>query len=145
MLLALTMGFCQGLMPAIGYACTNLVNDYIEPFSHWIVFIIFTALGVKFITEAFQAKKESEVCCIGFKCLLTLGIATSIDALAAGVSINLSNTPILLPVLIIGIASFVMSILGFTIGGCFKKLPSKYLEITGGLILCTLGIKAVLI
>lgn len=144
LMLALTMGFFQGAMPAIGYFGTGLISRYIESFSHWIVFIIFAALGIKFIIEAFQAKDDEKVCCIGLKCLITLAIATSIDALAAGISLNLSGTKILIPVLIIGAASFFMSLFGFWIGNCFKKFPSKYLEIAGGLILCALAVKALL-
>lgn len=71
-----------------------------------------------------------------------MGIATSIDALGAGASLNFSGTEILKPALIIAAASFFMSLFGFWFGNCFKKFPSKYLEITGGIILCGLAVKA---
>lgn len=143
-LLALTMGVCQGIMPAIGYFFANLISKYVETFSQWLVFIIFATLGIKFIIEAFQEKEEKKICCIGIKCLITMGIATSIDALGAGASLNFMGTEILKPVLIIGAASFVMSLFGFWFGNCFKKFPSKYLEILGGIILCGLALKAVI-
>lgn len=143
-LLALTMGFFQGLMPAVGYFCANLITKYVETFSHWIVFVIFMALGVKFIFEALQQKNEKPVCYIGLKCLITMGIATSIDALGAGVSLNFSGTKILIPVLIIASASFAMSLFGFWFGNMFRKFPAKYLEITGGIILCGLAVNAVI-
>ena len=141
-LLALTMGVFQGIMPAIGYFFANLISKYVETFSHWLVFVIFAALGIKFIIEAFHEKEEDKICCIGLKCLITMGIATSIDALGAGASLNFSGTEILKPALIIAAASFFMSLFGFWFGNCFKKFPSKYLEITGGIILCGLAVKA---
>ena len=140
-MLALTMGIFQAVMPCIGYLAAASVSRYIEPFSKWIVFAIFTALAIKFIYEAFQEKQET-ICCIGLKCLIGMGIATSIDALGAGVNLHLTKTPMLYSALIIGIGSVLMSLSGFWLGSFFKKLPSKFLEITGGLILFVLGVKA---
>ena len=74
-----------------------------------------------------------------------MGLATSIDALASGVSLNLTKTPLILSVLIIGFMSFFMSVFGFWLGNFFKKLPSKYLEISGGIILILLAFKNVFI
>ena len=139
--LALTMGLFQGAMPVIGYIGTNSLYKYVVPYSKWIVFGIFLLLGLKFIVEAFQPK-EKEVQCIGLKCLLGLGLATSIDALVSGASIRLTQTSLLISVMIIGIASFLMSIGGFYSGNFIKNIPSKYLEITGGLILVALAIKS---
>lgn len=139
--LALTMGLFQGVMPVIGYIGTNSLYKYVVPYSKWIVFGIFLLLGLKFIVESFQPK-EKEVQCIGLKCLLGLGLATSIDALVSGASIRLTQTSILISVMIIGIASFLMSIGGFYSGNFIKNIPSKYLEITGGLILVALAFKS---
>lgn len=139
--LALTMGLFQGAMPVIGYIGTNSLYKYVVPYSKWIVFGIFLLLGLKFIVESFQPK-EKEVQCIGLKCLLGLGLATSIDALVSGASIRLTQTSLLISVMIIGIASFLMSIGGFCSGNFIKNIPSKYLEITGGLILVALAFKS---
>lgn len=139
--LALTMGLFQGAMPVIGYIGTNSLYKYVVPYSKWIVFGIFLLLGLKFIVESFQPK-EKEVQCIGLKCLLGLGLATSIDALVSGASIRLTQTSLLISVMIIGITSFLMSIGGFYSGNFIKNIPSKYLEITGGLILVALAIKS---
>lgn len=139
--LALTMGIFQAVMPCFGYLATGVVSQYIEPYSKWVVFTIFTALAVKFIYEAFQEKEEN-ICCIGLKCLLGMGLATSIDALGAGVNLQLTKTPLIDSVLIIGLGSVLMSFSGFWLGNFFKKLPSKYLEISGGIILLVLGVKA---
>lgn len=141
--LALTMGLFQGLMPVIGYIGADVISFYVEKFSHWLVFAIFLMLGLKFIFEAFQ-EKEKTVCCIGFKCLMAMGFATSIDALVAGASLNFSGTKLLIPAIIIGLASFLMSLSGFWFGNSFKKFPSRILEISGGVILIVLALKAVI-
>lgn len=139
--LALTMGLCQGIMPIFGYFGTEIVSKYIAPFSKWLVFAIFLTLGAKFIYEAFQ-EKEEKICCIAFKSLVIMGIATSIDAFASGITLKLTNSPLLLSTLIIGIISFCMSVKGFWLAVFFQKLPSKLLEILGGLILIGMAIKA---
>ena len=141
--LALTMGGFQGLMPVIGYIGTNSLAKILSPFSKWIVFGIFFVLGAKFILEAFQPKEE-EVEYIGLKCLMSLGLATSIDALVSGASIRLTHTNIYLAVVLIGLASFLMSVIGFWSGNFLKKIPSKYLEITGGVILILLAAKSLM-
>ena len=142
--LAFTMGLSQGIMPCAGYFFTGAISRYIEPYAKWLVFIIFFILGAKLIYEAFNQKDEN-ICCIDFKCLIGMGLATSIDALASGVSLNLTKTPLMLSVLIIGFMSFLMSVSGFWLGNFFKKLPSKYLEISGGIILILLAFKNVFI
>ena len=142
--LALTMGGFQGGMPVISYLATGLVSNYLTLYTKWIVFAIFMFLGVKFLYEAFNEKEECPICNIDFKCLILMGVATSIDALGAGVGLKLTATPLLEAVLIIGFASFVMSLTGFWAGNKFKSLPTKYLEIAGGLILIGLAIKSLL-
>lgn len=141
--LALTMGLCQGFMPVFGYYGCETVSRYIEPYGKWLVFVIFMFLGIKFIYEALQ-EKEEKICCIDFKCLIGMGIATSIDAFAAGISLKLTYTALLMSALIIGIMSFLMSLSGFWSGNFFKKLPSKFLEISAGLILLVLAFKVLI-
>ena len=138
--LACTMGFFQGFMPCISYVATDFIDHYIEPFADIIVFLIFLTLGAKFITGAFF-QKEEEINCIDWKCLLGLGIATSIDALASGISLMLTGTSMIISVFIIGFVSFLMSMSGFWLGYFFKKIPSKILEISGGLVLILLALK----
>lgn len=140
--LALTMGLCQGIMPCFGYFGTHAVIDFIEPFAHWLVFAIFITLGLKFVYEAFQYKDE--VSFINLKCLLLMGIATSIDAFASGITLKLTCTTLFLSALLIGLMSFIMSLFGFWSGLFFKKLPSRFLEITGGVILMIMAVRAIL-
>lgn len=141
--LALTMGLCQGIMPCFGYLGTEMVSRYVAPYSKWLVFAIFMTLGVKFIYEAFQ-QKDAKVCCIDFKCLMLMGIATSIDAFASGITLKLTHTPLLLSTVIIGLMSWWMSVKGFWLAVFFQKLPSKFLEITGGTILVIMAIRAII-
>ena len=145
LLLALTMGLFQGIMPLISYYPTGLISKYLTQYSSWIVFGIFFVLGVKFIIEAYSQKDKQEVCRIGFRCLVAMGIATSIDALGAGVTLKLLNTNIVSAAAIIASASFIMSLIGFWTGNKITKIPEKYLEITGGIILIGLAVKSILI
>ena len=136
--LAFFFGFFQFLMPIIGYFGSLSIYKYLEFINTWIVVTIFLLLGIKFIKEAFE-KKEEKVCCISFSCILILAIATSIDAFGAGISLCFSKVDIWLPVILIGVITFINSLLGFWAGCLFKKFPSKYLEILGGIILIGLA------
>lgn len=140
--LAFTMGVFQALMPAFGYLFAFLISGLVKDFSHLLVFVIFLILGINFITEAFVEDTEEKSSCIDLKCLMLLGLATSIDALGAGASLRFSENNLGIPALVIGVVSFVMSIIGFW--GCtfFQKLPSKVMEICGGVILIGLAVKS---
>lgn len=145
LLLAGSFGFFQFLMPVIGFFLTGLFLSKLELYSKWIVFVIFSALGIKFLKEAFEKKKEEpEIQCIGFFCILCLAIATSIDALGAGVSLKLTETNLFLSVVQIGVITFVLSLFGFWFTKLFDKMPSKLIEIIGAVLLIYLAIKAIL-
>ena len=141
LLLALFTGVAQGVMPTIGYFSTQVVYKFIAPASKFLVFAIFLYLGIKFIQEAFEKDKEVPLC-LTFKCLFMIAIATSIDALAAGVSISLTKTPILIPACLIAITTFTFAFFGYWSGCCLKKFSTKYLEIFAGLILIALALKS---
>ncbi len=142
---ALKLAFCtgifQGVMPALGYLLTGFVKNYISKYSAIIVFLIFVYLGGKFIFEANNQEKEKPLC-IDTGCLLLVGIATSIDAFSAGVTLALYGNRILKPAVLIALITFINSFSGFIIGGKLKHLPTKWLEISAGIILILLGIKA---
>lgn len=141
-ILALSVGFFQFLMPVIGFFFAQAVNKYVEPYDHWIVFTIFVLLGLKFIKDAFKEEKEEKIdCYLCFKYIFLVSVATSIDALGAGVSIAFLKTQIWIPAIIIGVITFFNSLLGFWCGYLFKKFPTRNLEISGGLILILLAFK----
>ena len=143
LLLACCTGLFQGLMPIIGYFLTGFIKSHIEPYAGFIIFLIFTYLGLKIIKEAFDTKKVKQLC-LSIKCLFLVGIATSIDAFSAGITLSLLSNHILKPATLIAFITFINSILGFYIGGKFKHLPTKVLEIFAGILLIALGIKALL-
>lgn len=139
--LAVFTGVFQALMPLIGYFITQSMLKYIEPFGKWLVFAIFMYLGIKIIQESFNPDREVPLN-LSVKCLFFIGIATSIDALAAGVTLSLTSTNIFKSVILIGTTTFLFAFVGYWSGCCMKKLSTKVLEIMAGLILIFLSIKS---
>lgn len=147
-IIALFFGFFQAFMPILGYILGSRFAIYIESYSHWIAFALLAFIGIHMIKESTEITQEEEIYCdiegkleLGLKNLLMLSIATSIDALAVGVSFALLNTSILIPSSIIGTITFIVSILGVFIGyKCGSALKSKA-EILGGSILILIGLK----
>ena len=138
--LATCTGFFQAFMPVIGYFFTDLVKTFIEPYSRFIVFIIFAYLGYTFIKEGLTKEKPKKLC-VSLKALFLIGIATSIDAFSAGISLSLTNTSIKLSALLIGAITFINTLIGYWSGYGLKVFNPKYLQILGGLILIGLAIK----
>ena len=143
LLLAVFTGMAQALMPITGYFVTQPFYKTIEPVGKWIVFYIFLYLGIKIIQEAFEKDKEVPLC-LSISCLFMIAIATSIDALAAGVTLALTSSKIFFSAIIIGCTTFIFSLLGFTSGCFLKKFPTMYLEIFAGIILILLALKSIL-
>ena len=141
LLLASFTGGFQGIMPCLGYFLTSFVKTFITPYSNLIIFTIFVFLGLKFIKEGFE-ENNKKPCCIGIACLFLIGIATSIDAFSAGISLSLYGNTVLKPALIITLITFINSILGFNLVGTLKNFSTKILGIFAGLILIILGFKA---
>lgn len=143
-ILAFAVGFFQFLMPVVGYFLAQSVQKFIEPYAPWIVFGIFVFLGSKFIKDAFTTEKKDEInCYFCFSYILLVAVATSIDALGAGVSLAFSGIKILTPAIIIGFVTFINSLIGFWSGYLFKKFPTRNLEISGGVILILLAFKTI--
>ena len=142
--LAFWFGLFQALMPLIGAFMTGLVYDYLVGISKWIVFIVFLCLGIKFIIEALRTSAEQTLKCLSLPCILAFAVSTSIDALAAGVPLRLMNINLLLPLVLIGLVTFINSIIGFSLSGFLKNFNSKYIQIFGGLVLIGLGVKEII-
>ena len=137
-ILALTFGFFQALMPAIGYFTGSHFAEYIQSIDHWIAFILLSLIGINMIHEGKEEKEdEAKIHSIPFKNILLLAIATSIDALAVGVSFAFLKVNLFLAITTIGITSFVCVLFGKKLGSLFEK----YAEYLGGIILILLGIK----
>ena len=116
----------------------------LEVYAKWIEFSIFLILALKFLQDVVINKKEESIKCISLICLLALSVATSIDAFFAGTVIKLGGQKsIIFPAALIGIMTFINSIIGFWISSIFKRIPSKYIEITGALLLLYLAFKSI--
>ncbi|WP_434503118.1 manganese efflux pump MntP [Prevotella sp.] len=148
--MAFLFGFFQAAMPLIGWFGVSTFTSYLENVDHWIAFCLLTFLGGRMIRESFLPEEEKKIKPRKLKTQVVLAIATSIDALAVGISFactGFSNLKMLVcPLLIIGFVSFVMSIIGVLLGVRFGKPIAKKLkpELLGGFILIIIGIKVLL-
>ena len=135
-------GFFQGFMPFLGYVLGIQFKDKIESIDHWIAFILLGLIGINMIREGNEeVEKESEVSSISYRNIFLLAIATSIDALAVGVSFAFLNVNILYAVIIIAVTTFVLSFFSVLLGKTLGSMFQKYAELLGGIILILLGIK----
>ena len=140
----LWFGFFQALMPIIGYFLGAQFQEMIEAYDHWIAFGLLFLIGANMIREAVWGKEEQQDGSLGFKTMLLLAIATSIDALAVGVSFACIQVELWSSVLIIGLTTFLFSVLGVKIGNVFGSRYEKSASIVGGIILILIGLKILL-
>jgi putative Mn2+ efflux pump MntP len=140
--LSFHLGLFQFLMPLIGWFLGSSISSYIESFDHWIAFIILSYIGGKMIYESLS-KDEDKIIKNLTKGLsmVIVSIATSIDALATGLSLAFLKVTILYPALIIGIITFSVSFLGYRGGKKMKDMLGAKIELLGGVILCFVGLK----
>lgn len=141
----LYFGAFQALMPLIGYFIGIQFESYITSIDHWIAFVLLSVIGINMIREAVGHKdEEREEADLRFKAMLPLAVATSIDALAVGVTFAFLKTDIVPAVSFIGVITLILSMIGVKIGNMFGgKLKSKA-EIFGGIILIGIGLKILL-
>ena len=137
-------GGFQALMPLIGYLLGISFQNQIVSIDHWIAFILLAAIGINMIKEAISKDNEKQNDSIKFKDMLILAVATSIDALAVGITFAFLKVNIWISITLIGIITFVISILGVKIGNIFGDKYEKKAEFAGGLILILLGVKILL-
>jgi manganese efflux pump family protein len=143
MRIALFFGFFQGLMPWIGWRIGLFASGFIRSFDHWLAFGILCFIGGKMVYGSRRLKGEVEEAAnpLNLYVLFSLAIATSIDALAVGITFSFLNIAIIEPVLIIGIVTFVFSFAGTYIGEYFGHIFEDKIELAGGLILIAIGCK----
>ncbi|MFO7895422.1 MAG: manganese efflux pump MntP family protein [Candidatus Cloacimonadales bacterium] len=142
--MSLFFGVFQGVMPIIGWFAGSTIKDQIEAIDHWIAFVLLVAIGLKMIYEAFQMNEEEDRCSLSLKVLVMLSIATSIDALAVGISLSCLQIDIIFPALMIGIITFGFSLFGVYLGKKFGHLFESKIEVLGGVILIAIGVKILL-
>lgn len=137
-------GFFQFLMPVIGFYVGRSFYDLISEFDHWIAFLLLAIIGANMIREALSSEEEDNDPDIGFKIMLLLAIATSIDALAVGISLAMEGGNIWYEASVIGILTFAISAVGVKIGSLFGNRFGNKAELLGGVILIIIGVKILL-
>ncbi len=137
-------GIFQAGMPLIGYLLGSYFEELVTKVDHWIAFILLGAIGANMLKEAFSKNDEDQNEDVNFKTMVVLAIATSIDALAVGITFAFLKTNIVLAFSTIGIITFVLSMLGVKIGNKFGCKYESKAEIAGGVILILLGLKILL-
>jgi len=143
--MALFFGGFQSAMPIIGYFSGLSMLKYISAFDHWVAFVLLSGIGSKMIYESGEIKKINNDARkpnpFDIYTLIMLSIATSIDALAIGITFSTMKILIIMPVIIIGIVTFLMSLIGIKIGYSGKHFFENKMELAGGIVLILLGLK----
>lgn len=144
-------GGFQALMPLLGFLLGVRFKVYITSVDHWIAFVLLGIIGMNMIREARNSEEDSEVCStigdqnpFSFKAMLPLAIATSIDALAVGVTLAFLQVALLPSVSFIGVTTFLFSVAGIRIGNLFGSRWKSKAELAGGIILICMGLKILL-
>lgn len=139
---AFSFGLFQAFMPLVGWLAGLSLREISSGIDHWIAFALLILIGLKMIYESLKIESASKgLDSLNIYILLMLSIATSIDALAVGLSFAFLKIYIVTPVIIIGIVTFLLSLLGIVIGNKLGHFFEKKIEIAGGLILIGIGIK----
>ena len=142
-LAGLYFGGFQMFMPLVGYLLGTGFRDKITSIDHWIAFVLLAFIGINMIKEAFSDEEEADSS-FDVKTMLILAVATSIDALAVGVTFAFLNVQILPAVSLIGVTTFVLSAVGVRVGNVFGSRYKSKAELVGGIILVLMGVKILL-
>lgn len=143
-IIALYFGIFQGLMPVVGYYLGVGFESKIKMFDHWIAFGLLSLIGTNMIREAIGEKNSESNDSVDFKTMIVLAIATSIDALAVGITFACLEVNLIFSTSVIGIVTFIISMIGVKIGNLFGDKYEAKAEIFGGIILNLLGLKILL-
>ena len=142
-LAGLWFGIFQALMPAIGYGLGSFFADMIDAYDHWVTFILLGAIGLNMIKESFEDQEHCDASMRPYT-MLMLAIATSIDALAVGVTFAFMDIDLLPSVTLIGITTFLFSAAGVKVGSLFGTRYKNKAECIGGIVLILIGLKILL-
>ena len=143
LVMAISFGFFQALMPLLGWIGASFFSHLIESIDHWIAFILLALIGANMIREAFGEEEQLDDS-FSVKTMLPLAVATSIDALAVGVSFACIDVDIVPAIAIIGTTTFILSAVGIKIGNVFGARYKSKAEFLGGAVLILLGLKILL-
>ena len=137
-------GAFQALMPLLGYLLGTGFADMIAAYDHWVTFVLLALIGGNMIREALSGGEEAHSADFGVRAMLPLAVATSIDALAVGVSFAFMKAPVLPAVALIGATTFCFGAAGVKIGNLFGAKYKARAELAGGVILVVIGTKILL-
>ena len=143
-IIGLYFGGFQALMPVIGFFLGVAFENIITNVDHWIAFILLGIVGLKMIKDSFNKKNENYNDDISFKTMIILAIATSIDALAVGITFAFLKVNLIISISLIGVITFILSFIGSKLGNKFGNRYEKKAELLGGIILILLGLKILL-
>lgn len=144
-LIALFFGGFQALMPLLGWLLGRQFEHYITAFDHWIAFVLLVFIGGKMMYDAFKGEEEPD--CgetLNIRELLVLAVATSIDALAVGITFAFLKVQIVPSVITIGVTTFILSLVGIAVGRKFGGWLMQKAQFAGGIILIVIGLKILL-
>ena len=142
--IALYFGVFQALMPVIGYLLGIKFQNVILNIDHWIAFILLSVIGINMILESLREESDKINDSVDFKTMIILAIATSIDALAVGITFAFLQVDLIMSTFIIGIITFLISFIGVKIGNRFGNRYENKAELAGGIILILIGLKILL-
>lgn len=143
--IAFLFGLFQAIMPVIGWIAGSTIQSRIESIDHWIAFAILGMIGIRMILHSFKIGEDKNQMNIrSWRVLILLALATSIDALITGVSFGFIKVHIIRAVSLIGIVTFLNSVIGMKVGEHSTFIPAKRAEMIGGLVLIAIGVKIVL-
>lgn len=143
-IIGLYFGGFQALMPVLGYFLGSTFESVISNLDHWIAFGLLAIIGGNMIKDAFSKECDSFDDDVRFKAMIVLAIATSIDALAVGITFAFLKVNLILTISMIGVITFILAIVGTKVGNRFGDKYEKKAEFVGGVILILLGIKILL-
>ena len=142
LLMALFFGFFQGMMTFVGWWVGDSIKQLIESVDHWVAFSILSFIGIRMIIESFKHEEErSSVDIRKFRILLSLSIATSIDALMTGVSFGFIKVEIIKTIILISSITFFVTLIGGKLGEKATFIPARRAEFIGGIVLILIGTK----
>ena len=143
-LVGLWFGGFQALMPLVGYFLGIQFKEKITAIDHWIAFLLLAIIGINMIKEALSDEEESTSASLEVKEMFVLAVATSIDALAVGITFAFLDVNIVEAVTVIGVVTLILSAIGVKVGNIFGTRYKSKAEIAGGVILILLGVKILL-
>ena len=144
LIMAFSFGLFQALMPVLGWLAGLTLINLISSFDHWVAFGLLASIGGKMIYSARTEPEPEKDTKLTIPVLLMLSVATSIDALAVGLSFSLLQVSITTPVIAIGVVAFLLSFAGFNFGNKLGKFFERKVQVVGGIVLIAIGIKILL-